>query len=126
DGANAELLSGTVARDVIVSPQIISLQLAQISRQPVLGSIYRELLSAGGIECRLQPAGRYVSLDRPCTFEELVVSAQTFAEVAVGVSRPVASESGGPGGLHLNPAKDTRWVLTEDDSVVVMAQQLFE
>jgi hypothetical protein len=126
EGANAELLSGTVARDVIVSPQIVSLQLAQISRQPVLGSIYRELLSAGGIECRLQPAGRYVSLDRPCTFEDLVVSAQRFAEVAVGVSRPVVSGSGPSGGLHLNPAKDTRWSLSDDDSIVVMAQQLFE
>jgi hypothetical protein len=126
EGANAELLSGTVARDVIVSPQIVSLQLAQISRQPVLGSIYRELLSAGGIECRRQPAGRYVSLDRPCTFEDLVVSAQRFAEVAVGVSRPVVSGSGPSGGLHLNPAKDTRWSLSDDDSIVVMAQQLFE
>jgi hypothetical protein len=36
------------------------------------------------------------------------------------------SGSGPSGGLHLNPAKDTRWSLSDDDSIVVMAQQLFE
>src|SRR5690606_30729975 len=50
DPANRELVARTAAQEVIVSPEIISMQLSQISQQPVLESIYHELLSAGGIE----------------------------------------------------------------------------
>lgn len=118
DGANDGLLRETVARDVVVSPQMVSLQLAQISRDPVLGSIYRELLSAGGIEVGLQTARRYVALGTPCRFDEVVAAAQRFTEIAIGVRSA--------GRIVLNPAKDSSWTLGENDRVVVMAQQLYE
>ncbi len=118
DGANHSLLRETVARDVVVSPEMVSLQLAQISRDPVLGSIYRELLSAGGIEVGLQTARRYVALDAPCRFDEVVAAAQRFTEIAIGIRSA--------GQIVLNPAKDSTWTLGEDDRVVVMAQQLYE
>jgi hypothetical protein len=87
DGANRELLEQTVADDVIVSPDMVSLQLAQISRELMLASIYREILTAGGIEVRLQPAGRYVALDGACRFRDLVAACQTFAEFEPGQRR---------------------------------------
>jgi hypothetical protein len=107
-----------VARDIIVSPEMVSLQLAQISRDPVLGSIYRELLSAGGIEVGLQAARRYVAVGEPCRFDEIVAAAQRFTEVAVGVRAA--------GQIVLNPSKGSEWVLGDEDRVVVMAQQLYE
>ncbi len=118
DGANEALLRGTVAGDVIVSPEMVSLQLAQISRDPVLGSIYRELLSAGGIEVGLQGAGRYVGLGAPVSFDQLTAAAQRFTEIAIGVRHA--------GRIVLNPAKDSRWTLGADDRVIVLAQQLYE
>jgi hypothetical protein len=126
DGSNAPLVDTTLAGDVIVTPEMVSLQLAQISRHPVLGSIYYELLSAGGIECRLQPLSRYASPGRPVSFAELTVAAQRFNEVALGVRRNTAKKDEHAPGLYLNPAKDSRWVLEEKDSVVVLAQQLYE
>lgn len=119
DGANRELLEQTVADDVIVSPDMVSLQLAQISRELMLASIYREILTAGGIEVRLQPAGRYVALDGACRFRDLVAACQTFAEIAIGV-RDAA------GNLRLNPGKDELLELGAEDDVVVLAQQVYE
>jgi hypothetical protein len=118
DTSNFRLLEGTVARDIIVSPEMVSLQLAQISRDPVLGSIYRELLSAGGIEVGLQAARRYVAVGEPCRFSEIVAAAQNFTEVAVGIRAA--------GRIVLNPPKDSEWLLGDEDRVVVMAQQLYE
>jgi hypothetical protein len=118
DGANEDLVRGTVAGDVVVSPEMVSLQLAQISRNPVLGSIYRELLSAGGIEIGLQAAGRYAPPGRPTSFDELAAAAQRFTEIAIGVCQG--------GRIVLNPAKDSSWTLGAEDRLVVLAQQLYE
>jgi hypothetical protein len=126
DGSNAPLVDKTLVGDVIVTPEMVSLQLAQISRHPVLGSIYHELLSAGGIECRLHPASRYVRPGESVTFTELVSAAQRFTEIALGVRKRAGDMTDSAAGLYLNPGKDTRWVLDEDDSVVVLAQQLYE
>lgn len=126
DGSNAPLVDTTLAGDVIVTPEMVSLQLAQISRHPVLGSIYYELLSAGGIECRLHPASRYVWAGETVTFDHLTSAAQRFTEVALGVRKRSEGPGGSASGLYLNPAKDSRWVLEEGDSVVVLAQQLYE
>ena len=126
NGENRELLAGTPAGDVVVSPEIVSLQLGQVSRNPILGSVYRELLSAGGIECSLQPGSRYVATDSPCTFEDLLVRAQAFRETAIGVA--VAREGPGSRGrrVHLNPQKQARFLLGPDDAVIVLAQQVYD
>ena len=118
DSANYGLLQGTVVRDIIVSPEMVSLQLAQISRDPVLGSIYRELLSAGGIEVGLQAASRYARTGEPCSFDTLVEAAQRFTEIAIGVRRN--------GEIVLNPSKASVWTLGDEDRVIVMAQQIYE
>jgi hypothetical protein len=119
DGANKELLEQTVAHDIIVSPEMASLQLAQISSDLILGSIYREILNAGGIEVRLQPAGRYVKAGRTCCFRDIVSAGQQFAEIAIGFRK--AGEI-----PCLNPNKDEPLDLNATDEVVVLAQQLYE
>jgi hypothetical protein len=123
---NRELLAGTPAGDVVVSPQIVSLQLGQVSRNPILGAVYRELLSAGGIECSFQPGSRYVATDTPCTFEDLLIRAQAFRETAIGVA--VAREGPGSRGrrIHLNPEKQARFLLGPGDVVIVLAQQVYD
>jgi hypothetical protein len=119
DGANEELLRQTIAADIIVSPEMASLQLAQISSDLMLGSIYREILNAGGIEVRLQPAGRYVGAGRSCCFRDIVSAGQKFAEIAIGIRQAGKN-------LRLNPNKDEILELTAADEVVVLAQQLYE
>ncbi len=126
DPRNRELVERTVADEVIVSPEIVSMQLSQISQQPVLETIYRELLSAGGTEICLKSAGRYVELGRPCTFNDLCFSAQAMMEIALGLHIGGSTETGQADlGVHLNPQRDEAWVFSSNDSVVVLAQEMY-
>jgi hypothetical protein len=127
DPRDRELVARTAAREIIVSPEIVSMQLSQISQQPVLESIYRELLSAGGIEICLKPAGRYVELHRTCSFNDLQFSAQAMMETALGVRIGDQAGSDAAGhGVRLNPARDETWQFGPDDSVVVLAQEIYD
>jgi len=121
DTHNRELLKGTIASDIIVTPEIISLQLVQIASNPVLGSIYRELLSAGGIEIGLRSVERYARPGDVTNFRTLVAGAQQHREIALGVY----IREDGNSRTQLNPHKDSSWKFTADDQVIVMAQQIY-
>ncbi|MCZ6889594.1 MAG: NAD-binding protein, partial [Gammaproteobacteria bacterium] len=118
DAANRDLYRGLGIRDLVVSSDIISAQLAQITQQEVLGSIYRELLSAGGVEISLRAAVEYVIADTPCRFEDLIFAAQKNSEIALGLSLD-------SGEVLLNPSRKDVWQLGEHDKLIVLAQQIY-
>ncbi|RLA40601.1 MAG: hypothetical protein DRR06_17230 [Gammaproteobacteria bacterium] len=120
DENNRGLLAGLGVDDIVVSSEIVSAQLAQIARQEVLAPIYRELLSAGGVEISLRPARDYVKLDTDCSFSDLIYASQQKMEIALGLR--LAREGGE---VLLNPPRDTRWRLGEADKVIVLAQQVY-
>ncbi len=121
DEANRDLIVGLGVDDVVISPNVVSAQLAQIARQDVLGPIYRELLSAGGIEISLRPAGDYVALDTDCHYNDLIYAAQQKLEIALGLR--LARNNGE---VLLNPLRDKTWRLAEEDQLIVLAQQLYQ
>jgi len=121
DENNTGLLAGLGVDDVIVSPEVVSAQLAQIARQEVLAPIYRELLSAGGVEISLRSAGDYVRLDTDCTFADLVNACQQKMEIALGLRL-----AQGGGEVLLNPSRRATWQFGEHDKVIVLAQQVYQ
>ncbi len=121
DENNGALLVGLGVGDIIVSPEVVSAQLAQIARQEVLAPIYRELLSAGGVEISLRSAGDYVRLDTDCSFSDLVNACQQKMEIALGVR--LAKDAGE---VLLNPSRRATWILGEHDKVIVLAQQVYQ
>jgi hypothetical protein len=118
DGANHELFTGLGVRDVVVSSDVISAQIAQISQQPVLGSIYRELLSAGGVEISLRPAHEYIVVGSECRFDDLIYAAQQNAEIALGLYLNEQE-------VLLNPSRQVTWTLGINDQVIVLAQEVY-
>ena len=121
DEANRDLIAGLGVDDVVISPIVVSAQLAQIAQQEVLGPIYRELLSAGGVEISLRPASDYVALDTEYRFEDLIYAVQQKLEIALGLR--LARHNGK---VLLNPPRNISWRLTEDDEVIVLAQQIYQ
>jgi hypothetical protein len=120
DPRNRDLLSDTSAGDLIVTPEVTSVLMTQISQLPVLAPVYRELLSAGGIEIGLRAISSYAPLDSPCRFGDLVSACQNRLEIALGVRRHAVSE------LLMNPSKSASWTFSEGDQIVVLAQQRYE
>jgi len=109
----------TPLTDAVISPEFVSMQLTHLAREPVLASIYRELLSAGGIEIALRPAECYVPLGEELAFLRVIQATQSENEIALGVRLVQSDEP------MLNPTNSTRFTFREGDLVVVLAQQVY-
>jgi hypothetical protein len=121
DERNRELLAGSLAQDIVVSPDLVSIVMAQISLLPVLGPVYRELLSAGGIEIAVRPASRYAEIGEPISHARIVAAGQRVLEIVLGVR----ITSSGSEEVLLAPDLERRWVFEEGDSVIVLSQQVY-
>ena len=121
DEKNRDLFSGLGVDDIVVSSEVVAAQLVQIAQHDVLAPIYRELLSAGGVEISLRPAGDYVSLETDCQFADLLYAGQQKMEITLGLL--LASDGGK---VLLNPPRNISWRLGQDDKVIVLAQQIYQ
>lgn len=123
---HAEAITLAAASDLVIGAEIGSMLLAQLSQQQMLHPIYEELLSAGGTEIYIKPAGRYVPLDRPTTFRDIQRAAMFNEEIALGLKiHAQSNDATAKYGLHLTPEKDAAWTLGAHDRVVVLASDLF-
>ena len=114
DQRNVHIVQMAGVDDFIVSDQLASLMLAQLSERAALKEVFDELFDSEGASIVLRPAGRFAP-DGARTFGELVAAGNHFAESVLGYRR--ASD----GVVVLNPGRDTVIELTHDDEVVVVA-----
>jgi hypothetical protein len=99
DRAIAQL---TRADDFVVSEQMVSLLLTQISENRHLESVFTDLFDPEGAEIYLRPAGNYLR-EGPHTFATLVDCARRRGEVAIGYQ---VADPGEGHGIVLNPDKE--------------------
>ena len=113
DRALAQL---TRADDFVVSEQMVSLLLTQISENRHLESVFTDLFDPEGAEIYLRPANQYLREGPGHTFATLVDCARRRGEVAIGYR---AAEPTDGHGIVLNPDKEQP--MPHIDRVIVLA-----
>ena len=113
DRALAQL---TRADDFVVSEQMVSLLMTQISENRHLESVFTDLFDPDGAEIYVRPASYYLREVPGHSFATVVESARRRGEVAIGY-RIAEPEEGH--GVVLNPVKDAPMPLI--DRVIVLA-----
>ena len=124
DVRNRDLTEVTSADDVIISERLVALAMAQIAENKDVVPVFVELLTPGGPEIYLKPAGDYVVPGRPVNFYTVVEAARRRGQTAIGYR--LLSEAGAPDlafGVHLNPDKAESVALNEHDRVIVLADE---
>lgn len=123
DMRNRELGVVAKADDFVVSDNLVSLMLSQLSENRELKKVYGILFQAEGSEIYLKPVGRYVRTGVELDFYTVVASAAERGESAIGYR--IAAETANPDthyGVYLNPNKSKRVTFTDRDFVIVLAE----
>jgi hypothetical protein len=117
DQRNSQLAEATGVDDFVVSDELTSLMLAQLSERAELGQVFDDLFDREGCSIELQPAARY-GATHATRFADVVVTAIAEGHSAIGYRR------GDTGEVVVNPAKSAPLSLSDDDEVLVVAPGL--
>jgi voltage-gated potassium channel Kch len=124
DVRNRALAEVTHADDFIVSDQLISLILAQVSENKALNAVFEDIFDPEGSEIYLKPAADYVALDAPVSFYTVVESARRRNQIAIGYHRRVDSTNAAKNyGVVVNPTKSDKVAFTKDDRIILVADE---
>lgn len=123
DLKNRELGVVAKADDFIVGDNLISLLLSQISENKELKKVYDVLFEADGSEIYLKPASRFITTGTEVDFYNIVANAAALNETAIGYRiSALSDESEENFGVKINPAKDKKITLKEEDFVIVLSE----
>ena len=107
--------------EFIVSMQLISLLMAQLSESPHLSHVFADMFDGVGAAVAMHPAERYVPLGET-DFDSVIASARNWGVVAIGY-RAVSPDGGSAalaGGIRVNPSKTERISFKAGDMIVVL------
>ncbi len=123
DMRNRELGVVAKADDFVVSDNLISLMLSQLSENRELKKVYDVLFQSEGSEIYLKPVRRYVKPGVETDFYNIVASAAELGESAIGYRVTAEShDSERQFGVHLNPNKSHRVTFAESDFIIVLSE----
>lgn len=126
DPKNRELAATTEIHDIVISNEMVSMVLAQITYEPRIRPVLEDLFQSEGSEIYIKDLSLYVPTGQPVTFEHLVLAAKARGEVALGIQN-YTPDGSAKYGMRLNPdlqfrrtpftpgPKDRLIVLAEDD-----------
>lgn len=120
---NQQLAQAAKINDFIMSSQIISMILAQISEEPQLYDIYQDLFHPSGSEIYLKQADSYVKVDEEMNFATVIAAAYEKHHIAIGY-RIMTDEmnSNNNFGITLNPDKESTCQFKPGDMFIVIAE----
>lgn len=117
DDRDRALAALTKADDFVVSEQLVSLLMTQISENRHLESVFTDLFDPEGAELYVRPSRYYVRSVPGLTFATVVEAARRRGEVAIGYREANPGEGHG---IVLNP--DKALPMPEIDRLIVLAQ----
>ena len=124
DEANRRVAQVTQADDFVVSNQLISLLMAQLSENPNLSRVFEALFDPEGSEIYLKPASLYLMSNTIANFATVIAAARSRGETAIGY-RLASGRHKPPGyGVVLNPDRTAELTTSDEDQVIVLAETL--
>lgn len=124
DDRNRELAEVTQADDFIVSDQLISLMLSQVSENKRLTDVFDELFSASGAEIYLRPAALYIAEGAETDFYTVLEAARRRGETAIGFRIDEHARSSEHFyGVTVNPTKNEKRTFAAGDRIIVLAER---
>jgi Trk K+ transport system NAD-binding subunit len=121
DPLRAGLAKTTSVDDLVVSENLAALLMSQLSENPKLATIFKDLFSpTRGSAVHVRPIEDYVPLGKPATFDQLVAAASSHGETAIGVR--VLGEVSGHREVRLNPSKSQAFKPVAGDGLVVIGK----
>ena len=114
DQRNTSLADSAGVDDFVVSDELTSLMLAQLSERAELGLVFDDLFDHSRCSIELRPVSNY-GAENAQTFADVVMSASAVGQTAIGY-RVAAT-----GQVVTNPAKSERLSLTVSDEIIVVA-----
>jgi voltage-gated potassium channel Kch len=122
DDRNRVLASVADVDDVVVSGEIVSLLVTQLSEDGRLEAVFKELLGAEGSEIYLRPAEWYVQPGDEVSWATVVAGAARRNETALGLKSALLAEPDMKFGVVVNPPKSQTYTIGAGDAVVVLAE----
>ena len=122
DFRNREIGLVAKADDFIIGDNIISLIISQLSENKNLKRVFDSLFEAEGSEIYLKPINKYIKVDEPLSFYNLVERASQFGETAIGYR--IMKEKNNPElnfGITLNPIKQNEISFSNEDFLIVLS-----
>ena len=128
DVRNRELAEITRADDFIVSPDLLSKYIAQISENGNLTKVFDILLTAEGVEIYLRPVSLFLPLgftpNSNVSFREILLASLHQQSLAIGYRlMRYAQDASRFYGIVLNPDKDQTIVFRLEDKIIVLAEE---
>ncbi|MDF5719107.1 MAG: hypothetical protein PUP91_01165 [Rhizonema sp. PD37] len=125
DSEDTDLVIQAGVKDFLLTNQLVSKILAQVSQQPEVISIYRDLFSAEGSELYIKPISLYFPAEQisKLTFADCILAAQHREEVCIGVKLHAARQQKDHNfGIDLVPSLNKQLNLTLNDALITLAE----
>ncbi len=118
---NRELAATTEINDIVISNEMVSMVLAQVTHEPRVRPILEDLFRSEGSEIYLKDLRLYARPGQPVTFDELALRAKARGEVAFGLQLHNLRHQNH--GVVLNPRNRTAAFAPESgDRLIVLAE----
>ena len=117
DRANVALARTTGVDDFIVSDEVSSLMIAQLSEDIDVQRVFDELFCASGASLSFRPLDRFVEPDRSVTFLDVAVAGLARGETVLGWRLDATGE------VYVNPPKSSQVTLAPGDQLLVLTSR---